>query len=156
MTNCHILLNVAVALIVVIVGFGRGEELEPIPNLVEEEESHVVEKLPLPPPEHEDGRCRCVCPRLSALLVWVPTVVSLTSHLTLVVAYLSWYDFGNSTVCPPVLLGKMGIWQNRLGNCVRWWNLYNKRRLSVFPFALIAPTQGYAEGQDCVYWGCLT
>ena len=71
MTNCHILLNVAVALIVVIVGFGRGEELEPIPNLVEEEESHVVEKLPLPPPEHEDGRCRCVCPRLSALLGWV-------------------------------------------------------------------------------------
>lgn len=69
MTNCHILLNVAVALIVVIVGIGRGEELEPIPNLVEEEEeSHVVEKLPLPPPEHEDGRCRCVCPRLSALL----------------------------------------------------------------------------------------
>ena len=42
-------------------------------------------------------------------------------RVTMVVAYLGWvdYDFGHSSVCL-VLLGQMGIWQNRLVNRARW------------------------------------
>ena len=51
------------------------------------------------------------------------------SRLTLVVkvAYLGWvdYDFGHSSVCL-VLLGQMGIWQNRPVNRARWWNIKNQ------------------------------
>ena len=38
--------------------------------------------------------------------------------------YLGWvdYDFGHSAVCL-VLLGPLGIWQNRLVNRARWWNI---------------------------------
>ena len=35
------------------------------------------------------------------------------------------YDFGHSTVSQ-VVLRQMGVWQNRLGNWKRWWNIPNK------------------------------
>ena len=31
-------------------------------------------------------------------------------------------DLSHSTVCL-VLLGQMGIWQNRLGRGAKWWNI---------------------------------
>ena len=45
-------------------------------------------------------------------------------RVTLVVTYLGWVesDLFHCTVCP-VLLGQMGIWQNRLVNRARWWNI---------------------------------
>ena len=48
-------------------------------------------------------------------------------RVTLVVAYLGWvdYNFGHSSVCL-VLLWQMGIWQNRLINRARWWNIKNQ------------------------------
>ena len=47
-------------------------------------------------------------------------------RVTLVVEYLGWvdYDSGHSSVCL-VLLGQMGIWQNRLVNKAMWWNIRN-------------------------------
>ena len=46
--------------------------------------------------------------------------------MTLVVEYLGWvdYDSGHSSV-GLILLGQMGIWQNRLVNKAMWWNIRN-------------------------------
>ena len=41
------------------------------------------------------------------------------------------YDFGHSTVSQ-VVLRQMGVWQNRLGNSARWWNIPNKGHYSTF------------------------
>ena len=52
-------------------------------------------------------------------------------RVTLVVTYLGWVesDLFHSTVCP-VLLGQMGIWQNRLVSRARWWNI---KKIKVIP-----------------------
>ena len=52
---------------------------------------------------------------------------SYLNMVTLVIVDLGWvnYDFGHSIVCQ-VLLGQTGIWQNRLGNWARWWNIQIK------------------------------
>ena len=53
-------------------------------------------------------------------------VASIALQVTLVVTYLGWvdYDFGHSFVWL-ILLGQMGIWQNRLVNRASWWNIRN-------------------------------
>ena len=69
--------RIVILLIAAVVDVGHGNAtVGPAPPAVQ---SHVEGKQTPPPPpaEHEDGRCRCVCPRLSALLERFPLNLTL-------------------------------------------------------------------------------